>query len=187
MRNLLILGMLFIAYKAYSAPKKKVVKEKALTEKTYTQKEFQEAVDKEVLDQVKHIKKASVVELTKEVIKERQELKKERAELLHEREQLKIAQDELAKKILEVNSKQKKILGCIEDNKRNEAKRVAQVVQIMSNMKPDKAAQVLSVQESDIAIKILSRIEPVKASKIFNKMDKEVSARLQKEYMSMKQ
>ena len=53
-------------------------------------------------------------------------------------------------------------------------------------MKPDKAASVLSVQDSEIAVQILQMIDPKKASKIFNFMDKEVSAKLQKQYLQMK-
>jgi flagellar motility protein MotE (MotC chaperone) len=53
-------------------------------------------------------------------------------------------------------------------------------------MKPDKAAEVLSVQESDIAVRILQAIDSKKASKIFNFMDKEISAKLQRQYLLMK-
>jgi flagellar motility protein MotE (MotC chaperone) len=52
-------------------------------------------------------------------------------------------------------------------------------------MKPQKAAELLSVQDSDISVKILELIKPERASKIFNLMDKEVSARLQKQYLNM--
>ena len=45
--------------------------------------------------------------------------------------------------------------------------------------------QVLSTQDADISVKILEKIDPTKASKIFNLMDKEVSARLQKQYLNM--
>jgi flagellar motility protein MotE (MotC chaperone) len=182
---ILVLAMLFV-YKTYSAPKKEV-KSEAKSEKTYTQKEFDDAVHKEVMRQISFIKKKSVVDLTKELVDERKKLKDKNDELDKKEEQLNVAQEELAKKILETNEHQKRILGCIDANNKNAAKRVGQVVQIMSNMKPDKAAEILSVQDTEIAVRILSKLEPLKASKIFNKMDKEVSARLQKEYMSMKQ
>lgn len=183
MKNILLILVLLFAYKTYAVDKKEPVKK----EKTYTQKEFDEAVHKEVMRQVKFVKKKSLVELTKELLDERHKISTNKDELSKREEQLRIGQEELAAKVLEVNKHQKRILGCIEANDKNSTKRITQVVKIMSNMKPDKAAQILSVQETDIAVKILSRIEPLKASKIFNKMDKEVSARLQKEYMSMKQ
>ena len=65
--------------------------------------------------------------------------------------------------------------------------RVKQLVNVISNMKPKKAADLLAVQDSGISVKIIERIDPQKASKIFNLMDKEVSARLQKQYLNMQQ
>ena len=56
---------------------------------------------------------------------------------------------------------------------------------MIANMKPVKAADVLSVQDSLISVKILEQIDPKRASRIFNLMDKEVSARLQKQYLNM--
>ena len=52
-------------------------------------------------------------------------------------------------------------------------------------MKPQVAAEMLSVQESKLSVEIISKLDPVKVSKIFNLMDKEISARLQKEYLNM--
>ena len=53
-------------------------------------------------------------------------------------------------------------------------------------MRAAKAAEILSVQESDLTVQILGKLPPEKVSKIFNLMEKEVSARLQKQFMSMK-
>ncbi len=53
-------------------------------------------------------------------------------------------------------------------------------------MRPEKASQLLSVQGAEISVQILSEIDEKKASKIFNLMDKEISARLQKQYLDMK-
>ena len=65
--------------------------------------------------------------------------------------------------------------------------RINQLVEVISNMKPAKAAEILSVQEAQISVKIIERIDPSRASKIFNLMEKEVSARLQKQYLNMQQ
>ena len=81
---------------------------------------------------------------------------------------------------------QRKVLGCIEKNEQDSKKRISQLVEVISNMKPDKASQILSVQDAEISVQILTLIDPIKASKIFNLMDKEVSARLQKQYLHMK-
>ena len=63
--------------------------------------------------------------------------------------------------------------------------RVQQLVEVISNMKPQRAADLLSVQDPDISVRIFEKTNPTKASKIFNLMDKEVSARLQKQYLNM--
>jgi flagellar motility protein MotE (MotC chaperone) len=77
-------------------------------------------------------------------------------------------------------------LGCLQKHEDDAKNRVSQQVEVVSNMQPAKAALLLSVQEADIAVQILQLLDPKKASKIFNLMDKEVSARLQKQYMNMK-
>ena len=100
-------------------------------------------------------------------------------------EQIKISESTLTRKILELEKRQGKIIGCIDNNKNGLARRVKQMVSVIGNMKPLKAAEVLSVQDSLISVKILAQIDPKKASKIFNLMDKEVSARLQKQYLNM--
>ena len=75
----------------------------------------------------------------------------------------------------------------MEDHEKTQLLRVKQLVSVISNMRPQKAAELLSVQESQISVKLLQKIDPEKASKIFNLMDKEVSARLQKQYLNMQQ
>jgi flagellar motility protein MotE (MotC chaperone) len=82
--------------------------------------------------------------------------------------------------------KQKEFLGCIDTLKAEEDKRVTQMVEIISTMKADKAAQVLSIQDQELTIKILGLLDSRMVSKIFNLMDKEISARLQKQFMTMK-
>ena len=60
------------------------------------------------------------------------------------------------------------------------------MVDVISAMRPQNAADVLSVQDADISVQILEKLDPTKISKIFNSMDKEISARLQKQFMNMK-
>ncbi len=146
-----------------------------------------EKVKKEVDRQIDLIKKKSIAKLTKELMDKERELESQRKEIEKEREQLKISEQSLLKKMEEFELRKKKVIGCIDDNKKGQSMRVRQLVDVISNMKPQKAADLLSVQESQISIKILEKIEAQKASKIFNLMDKEVSARLQKQYLNMQQ
>jgi flagellar motility protein MotE (MotC chaperone) len=173
MRLLLVLVFSLSAYANESA------------EKIYTKDDFKEKVAKEVDKQVDRLKKSSVAKLTKEILQKERDLD-DRAEALALREeQIKMAEESLAKKVFEVEKQQKKLLGCVDDNEKSKIARVQQLVSVISNMKPQKAAELLSVQDSDISVKILELIKPERASKIFNLMDKEVSARLQKQYLNM--
>ncbi|MBT4792664.1 MAG: hypothetical protein HON90_13910 [Halobacteriovoraceae bacterium] len=148
---------------------------------------FEARVKKEVERQVSLIKKKSLAALTNELLEKDRKLKKVSKQLDHRVEQVKISEMTLLKKIEELEGTKKKIIGCIDEHKQGEQMRIKQLVDVISNMKPQKAADLLSVQESNISVKLLERISPQKASKIFNLMDKEVSARLQKQYLNMQQ
>lgn len=158
----------------------------ASEEKIYGQKDFIKKVSEEVSAQVDKIKKSSVTDLTKELVKKNEEIALRELELRKREDALLAAEKELANKYIEVDKKQKKIIGCLDKNAEEEKLRITQVVDMISNMRPQKAAEILSVQDSLIAVQILQKIDPKKASKIFNFMDKEVSAKLQKQYLQMK-
>ena len=154
-------------------------------DKKYTQEEFDKKLKEELEKKVDLLKKKSLSQLTKELLEKDRELTK-REEALKAREELiKKGEVSLAKNIENLELEKKRLIGCLDDNKKGEVMRVGQLVKVISNMKPQKAADLLSVQESTISIKILEKIDPTKASKIFNLMDKEVSARLQKQYLNM--
>ncbi|MFW5887314.1 MAG: MotE family protein [Bacteriovoracia bacterium] len=148
--------------------------------------EFNKAVKSAVHQKIDKMKTKNIATLIKELLDREEKLHQEEERLKRKEEMLKSNEVELQKKIAEFQNQQKSILGCIDQNKNDAKRRVVQMIQIFSNMKPAKAAEVLSVQDSDIAIKILADMNPERVSKIFNVMDKEISARLQKQYMNMK-
>jgi flagellar motility protein MotE (MotC chaperone) len=154
--------------------------------KKYSEEEFIKKVTEEVKSKVDSIKKKSVTDLTKEILDKESELRLKELDLQKRKDSLKVSEDELSKKYAAFEAKQREFLGCLTKNEEESKARIGQVVEMVSNMKPQKAAEVLSVQESDIAVRILQMINPQKASKIFNFMDKEVSAKLQKQYLQMK-
>lgn len=158
----------------------------AADELKYTEADFIKKVAEEVKSQVEKIKKTSVTDLTKELVEKDEKIRLQELELQKKEDQLKTSEADLGKKYAEFEGRQKAFIGCIQRNEDEAKGRVAQLVDMVSNMKPQKAAEVLSVQEADIAVKILQMIDAKKASKIFNFMDKEVSARLQKQYLNMK-
>lgn len=156
------------------------------TEKIINSEIFQEQLHKKLMQEVERIKKTSVVDLTKELLEKEEKLKKEERELSKRENQLKNSEEYFASRIKEFEKTQRAILGCLDENKKNEALRIGKMVKVLSNMKPDKAAELLSTQDSNISVKLLAQLDPMQASKIFNKMDKETSARLQKQYLNMK-
>ena len=174
MKLFMILISVFFSYHVFSKDKK------------YTEEEFVKAVAEQVKKQVENIKNKSVTELTKELVTKDESLKIKELDLQKKEDQIKVNASELEKKIKQFHNEQKELLGCIQKNDTDQQTRVNQQVEVVSNMQPAKAAQLLSVQEADISVRILQLLDPKKASKIFNLMDKEVSARLQKQYMNMK-
>lgn len=158
----------------------------AQAKKTYTEEEFIKKVNAEVQKKVDQVKNKSVSELTKEVLDKEEKVNLRELELQKHQDEIKASEKDLAKKYADFEARQKAFLGCVDKNEEESKSRVAQLVDMVSNMKPQKAAEVLSVQESDIAVKILQMIDAKKASKIFNFMDKDISAKLQKQYLQMK-
>lgn len=158
----------------------------AQVKRTYTEEEFIKKVNEEVKKQVDSIKHKSVSDLTKELLDKEEKLKLRELELIKQQDALKASDADIAKRYSELAVKQKDFIGCVQKIDDESRARIGQVVDMVSNMKPDKAASVLSVQDSEIAVQILQSIDPKKASKIFNFMDKEVSAKLQKQYLQMK-
>jgi flagellar motility protein MotE (MotC chaperone) len=154
--------------------------------KNYTEEDFIKRVNEEVKKKVDSIKNKSVSELTKELLDKEEKLKLRELELQKLQDSLKVSEGDIAKRYAELSEKQRNFIGCVEKNESEGKARIGQLVDMVSNMKPQKAAEVLSVQDSEIAVSILQMIDPKKASKIFNFMDKEISAKLQKQYLLMK-
>jgi flagellar motility protein MotE (MotC chaperone) len=154
--------------------------------RTYTEEEFVKKVNAEVKKKVDTIKNKSVSELTKELLDKEEKLKLRELELQKTADALKVSEADLGKRYTDLNEKQKAFIGCVEKNEDEAKARIGSLVDMISNMKPQKAAEVISVQEADIAVRILQTIDSKKASKIFNFMDKEISAKLQKQYLLMK-
>lgn len=154
--------------------------------RTYTEDEFKKAV---MLEAEKLMKKAGsghLVDFSKELLEKEEALKVKELNVQKEQEQLKMNMSDFQKKLIEFQDSQKKFLGCIDSQNDKAEKRITQMVEVIAGMKPQNAADVLSVQDPDLSVRILGQLEAQKASKIFNLMDKEVSARLQKQFLQMK-
>lgn len=159
---------------------------KASPKREYTEEEFKAAVSEEASKLMKKAGSAHLVDFSKELLEKEESMKVKELTLKKEQEQLAMNQADFKKKLVEFQDSQKKFLGCVDEKNEKASKRVSQMVEVISGMKPQNAADVLAVQDPDLSVKILGELESTKASKIFNLMDKEVSARLQKQFLQMK-
>ena len=159
--------------------KKKNVKE-------YTDKQLKDYVMKELEKKLKKIGRSKILGFSKELFKKEEDLKLIELNLKREKEKIELIKKNFEKSIKDFRKKQSKIISCLDKQDLEKNKRLNHMVEVISNMRPQAAAQLLSVQENDIALKILGALDSVKVSKIFNLMTKEISSRLQKQYINMK-
>lgn len=193
MKKIFLCFLIFIVSAEIFSATKPAVKEAAKTEavtegekRNYTEEEFKKAVMAEVEKIMKRAGSSHLIDFSKELLDKEEVLKIKELNLQKENDQLKSNVNDFQKKVIEFQDSQKKFLGCIDSQNDKIEKRITQMVEVISGMKPQSAADVLSVQDPDLSVRILGQLEAQKASKIFNLMDKEVSARLQKQFLQMK-
>lgn len=155
-------------------------------EKTFTQKQMDEELDKRLKEEVTRIKQKGVVELTNEILEREKNIRDRERELKRREEEYQMNVADFTKKIQDFDKKQSDFLSCIQKQDQDKDARIGKMVKVVSGMKPDKAAALISEQDPELSVKILSLLETDKASKIFNMMEKEKSALLQKRYLDMK-
>ncbi len=165
---------------------KKAVAPATNGKREYTEEEFKTAVMEEAAKLMKKAGSANLVDFSKELLEKEEAIKNKELTIKKEQEELDMSKADFKKKLVEFQDSQKKFLGCVEEKSEKADKRVSQMVDVISGMKPQNAADVLTVQDPDLSVRILSELDSAKASKIFNLMDKEVSARLQKQFLQMK-
>lgn len=159
----------------------------AITEpKIYTETQFREKLNEEVTRKLFKLKDQAITTFINELLKKEKDLEIREKKLKEKQAQIIISDQNFEKRIRTHLGKQNELIGCLDSVKGEEDKRISRMVEIISTMKPDKAAQVLSIQDQELTIKILGLLDPKLVSKIFNLMDKEISARLQKQFMTMK-
>ena len=156
-------------------------------EKTYSEKEFEQAVMKATEQKLKRVQVSNLSSFSYDLLKKELELNKHEKVLEEKKQQLKMSEKDFIDSVKKFASKQQKILGCLSKNEQGQRERMGRLVKVVEGMSPKRAAELLSIQESDLAVQILSALDTSKTAKIFNLMKKEISARLQKQYVLMKQ
>ena len=185
--KILCLALCVLAGSATAAVSKKAAPAAPVsTKREYTEEEFKTAVLEEASKLMKKAGSANLVDFSKELLEKEEALKGKELTIKKQQEELDMSRADFKKKLVEFQDSQKKFLGCVDEKNEKADKRVSQMVDVISGMKPQSAADVLAVQDPDLSVRILGELESSKASKIFNLMDKEVSARLQKQFLQMK-
>lgn len=152
----------------------------------YSKSEFDEAVYKELDKKMKKIGRFRLLDFAKELLKKEEALEVREKEITKREEQIKVNEEELKKKIVEFKITQQNFLACLDKEDKEVDRRVSHMVDVVSGMRPQTAANLLSQQDPSISVKIMGMLDPTKVAKIFNLMEKEVSAKLQKQYMTLK-
>jgi flagellar motility protein MotE (MotC chaperone) len=191
MRRLILATALLICnsnlvFGATKTDKPETSKKVEAPKRNYTEEEFKKAVTEETEKRMKKAGSAHLIDFSKELLDKEDVLKNKEIVLIKQEEELKNSKTDFQKKVIEFEESQKKFLGCIEGQKESLDKRVSQMVEVISGMKPQSAADVLAIQDPELSVRILAMLESQKASKIFNLMDKEISAKLQKQFLQMK-
>jgi flagellar motility protein MotE (MotC chaperone) len=177
--------IIFLSFNiSFAADEEKVPKAKKLE---FTSEEFKTAVAKELEKTLKKIGRGKMINFSKELLKKEEALTQKEQEISKREDKIKNSKKNFKKQILEFQERQNKFLSCRDDIDKKENSRITHMVDVISGMRPQNASDILSVQDPIISVKILSKLDSVKVSKIFNVMDKEISARLQKQYMTMKE
>ncbi len=171
---------------AKAADTKKSEAPVANAKREYTEEEFKVAVMEEATKLMKKAGSGNLVDFSKELLEKEESIKNKEFNIKKDQEELEMSKSDFKKKLIEFQESQKKFIGCVDEKNEKANKRVSQMVDVISGMKPQNAADVLTVQDPDLSVRILSELDSAKASKIFNLMDKEVSARLQKQFLQMK-
>ncbi|MCK5882789.1 MAG: hypothetical protein KAG61_03805 [Bacteriovoracaceae bacterium] len=154
--------------------------------RSYTESEFHAAVVKEVNKRMIKLGRKEIVNFSRELLEKEHKLSLREMSIEKKKQEVSLSGKGLNKKIGKFQERQSKLLACLNEVDKKKKKRIQHMVDTISGMRPNTAAEVLSVQDAEISVQILGLLDSAKVSKIFNQMDKEISARLQKQYMTMK-
>jgi flagellar motility protein MotE (MotC chaperone) len=154
--------------------------------KQYSEAELNEEVQKRLQSEIVRLTNTGAVNLSRELLQKEQQLKVKELQIKKLEDEINLTQQTLERRIQDFQKQQEGFLSCVQETDNDQINRVQRMVEAIAGMRPQNAADVLSVQDSEISVQILGSLEPDKVARIFNLMDKEVSARLQKQYLSMK-
>lgn len=160
--------------------------EKEESSKSFSQEELDKALKVALETELKKINPQGIAEFGEEMLLKEKKLLLKEERLVQREKELELSEKDLATRYQKFFQEQEKFIGCLDNQAKEVQGRVDRMVNVLAGMRPKNAADILSVQDDDVSVRILERLDPAKISKIFNSMEKEISARLQKKYLSMK-
>lgn len=107
-----------------------------------------------------------------------QKLRKKQEELRRKEEELKNLEKEIDKKLAKQKELKQKLENVLEEARSMKDEKIKHLVDVYSNMQPDKAAQALETLKKEIAVKILAGMQGRTAGEILSFVESEKAARL---------
>ncbi len=180
MKTLSLFILMFLTIASYAQD------EKSKENLKYSEADFEKAVQDEFVKRMKKVGRSNLIDFSNELLKKEETLLQKENSLKKKEEQLALNESELKKRFEEFNKEQQNFLTCLDNEDKKVERRLRHMVDVVSGMKPQTAANLLSQQDPSLSVKILGELDATKVSKIFNLMDKEISAKLQKQFMTLK-
>lgn len=109
----------------------------------------------------------------KKLVDRKKELDAREEELNRQEQELQAQREELEKKLKSLDSTRKNISNVLQEKVAEDEKKVATLVDVYSNMKPQQAAKVLETMDEDLAVQILGRMKKKNAAEVLNLMKAE--------------
>lgn len=101
----------------------------------------------------------------------REKLKQKAKEVIQQEDQLKIVENRIQQQITELKRIQGEIKTLLDTHDEQEEKKLALMVKIYENMKPDQAAQIFNTLQEDRVLALLKRMKEAKSAAIMANMN----------------
>lgn len=101
----------------------------------------------------------------------REKLKQKAKEVIQQEDQLKIVENRIQQQITELKRIQGEIKALLDTHDEQEEKKLALMVKIYENMKPDQAAQIFNTLQEDRVLALLKRMKEGKSAAIMANMN----------------
>ncbi len=116
---------------------------------------------------------------------ERQNLIKEQESIKNRKKELKRIEDEVDKKLDQLEAARLQLKELLAEKDARELKRIRDLSKMYGKMSPEKAARIFGTLEQKLAIAILADMKTKAAAKLLNNMDRDKAAKLTTAFSSL--